>query len=93
MKKLFAAVALLLLLSGCVGTNFSWESARQIKPGMTESEVVALMGDPYQIVSDKEGTKWIWAWANLYSANSRSMAVLMKDGKVAAPPDMPKTVN
>jgi hypothetical protein len=41
-----AAALAALVLAARDGTGFKWDEARQIKAGMTEAEVVALMGPP-----------------------------------------------
>jgi outer membrane protein assembly factor BamE (lipoprotein component of BamABCDE complex) len=54
-KRLTALV--FLLLSGCAGTPFEWEKARQVKIGTTEADVVALMGKPFAIRGSPGGAQ------------------------------------
>lgn len=85
-KILMACVA--LWLAGCAGTNFKWDDARQLKKGMTQQEVTALVGKPYMVVSKGEGVqRWVWSSASMLSA--KSMAVTFKDGIATDVPDIP----
>lgn len=89
-KKMRLALAALALLAaiGCAGTPFDWQAARQIKVGMTEQQVEAIMGAPYLIKSAPEGTTWVWSYANLAS-QVRTYSVTLNGGKVIAVPDLP----
>jgi outer membrane protein assembly factor BamE (lipoprotein component of BamABCDE complex) len=49
--KLFFCMAIVALLCGCAGTNFSFDNARQIKPGMKSAEVQKRMGKPYMVTT------------------------------------------
>ncbi len=92
MKAFFAAIAMAAILCGCAGTPFKWDNARQIKDGMTEEEVVALMGSPYMVKTNPKGQLWVWTYADLYgiSGGTRTLSLEMVDGKVVKAPDVPK---
>ena len=34
------------LCAACAGSDFEWDKARQIQPGMSQDQVSALMGSP-----------------------------------------------
>ncbi|WP_335944431.1 hypothetical protein [Pseudomonas sp. G166] len=88
----FAATAVLaLVLSGCAGTNFSYDDARKVKVGMTEDEVTQIMGPPYSVVSRADGQMWIWSHANGMSGASRVISFRMVDGKVVEVPVIPSS--
>ncbi|WP_420233312.1 hypothetical protein ACN079_02045 [Pseudomonas sp. ABY48] len=88
----FAVTAVLaLVLSGCAGTNFSYDDARKVKVGMTEDEVTQIMGPPYSVVSRADGQMWIWSHANGMSGASRVISFRMMDGKVVEVPVIPSS--
>lgn len=78
-------------LSACAGTKFSYEQARRVQVGMSEQEVVSIMGKPYSVVSRPEGQVWVWSYANGMSGRSRAVSFIMKDGKVAQAPSIPES--
>lgn len=78
------------LLTACAGTAFNWSSARQIRAGMSEQEVTAIMGDPYLVTSNANGVIWVWSHANALGA-SISLSVVFRDGKVVTPPPIPES--
>jgi len=84
-----AAVGLALVLSGCAGTNFSYDEARKVKIGMTEDEVTQIMGPPYSVVSRADGQMWVWSHANGMTGTSRVISFRMVDGKVVEVPTIP----
>lgn len=92
MKQLTRPIiaALALILSACAGTAFKWDSARQIKAGMNEQEVTAIMGPPYLVKSQKDGITWVWSYADAFSG-SKVVSVVFNDGKVVEPPPIPSS--
>lgn len=79
-----------LLLSACAGTPFDWSSARQIKTGMTEQQVSAIMGPPYLVKSQRNGVTWVWSYADAFSG-TKTVSVVFQDGKVTDPPPIPES--
>ena len=69
-------------LAGCYGTRFTWDDARRIQPGMTEQQVVAIMGNPMTVSATPYGAHWSWAYADSFGS-ARSFSVIMRDGRVA----------
>jgi hypothetical protein len=76
-------------MAACAGTPFNWETARQIREGMTEQEVTALMGAPYAVKATAEGQIWVWSYADSFSG-SKSVSVVMKSGRVVKAPPIPQ---
>ncbi|RCS59738.1 outer membrane protein assembly factor BamE domain-containing protein [Parvibium lacunae] len=89
MRKLLSTFVCCFALIGCAGTPFKWDQARQIKEGMTEAEVTKIMGAPYLVKSSQEGMVWVWSYADTFSG-SRSVSIVIKDGKVVKPPPIPE---
>ncbi|TWI52985.1 Beta-barrel assembly machine subunit BamE [Pseudomonas duriflava] len=90
MRKFLAAVALAGAISGCAGTSFDYSQARQVKVGMTEAEVVQIMGRPYSVVSRGDEQMWVWSHANVF-AGSKAVSFKMKGGKVIETPSIPSS--
>jgi len=81
---------MLVMLSACAGTPFKWDSVRQIKPGMTTQEVVAIAGSPYMVRAESsDRMTYIWSTANGLTGSNKSFAVKFKDGKVMQSPFVP----
>lgn len=96
MRKLVCIAAIALAsLAGCasVGTagsgQIDWDKARQVKEGMSKTELVALMGQPYQVVSRDGKLLYIWVYANVWTGESAHVAMAVKDGKVLEAPKIP----
>lgn len=91
MRAFISAVVVVLALTGCAGTDFSYDEARRVKLGMTEDQVVQLMGAPYSVVSRADGQMWVWSHANGLTGASRVISFKFKDGKVIEVPPIPST--
>lgn len=93
MKKLFIIFALSIFLCGCatVGDKIDWNNARQVRDGMDQQEVTKLLGKPYRVIANGDGTqKWVWVYANGWSGASQSAALsFTKEGKVMKAFDLP----
>lgn len=63
----FACVSILVatsILAACAGTPFSWEDTAKVKNGMSEAEVIAILGQPYQRVqANGQTTLMTWSYA------------------------------
>lgn len=90
MRALIAA-SLLALLAGCAGSNFSYDNARQVRVGMTEAELTALMGRPYSVSARGDEQMWIWSRANAFTGSSRAVSFKLKDGRVIEVPSIPSS--
>lgn len=89
MRRRTAVFAALLLLSltGCAGTSFEWDNARQVKIGTTEAELTALLGKPYLVKTQGDAQVWVWSYASGISG-TRVVSFSLKDGKVTAVPNL-----
>jgi outer membrane protein assembly factor BamE (lipoprotein component of BamABCDE complex) len=77
-------IAFAAILAGCAGSGpIKWDNARQVKQGMSQQEVTALLGKPYRVSASPDGTeKWLWVYANGLTGSSASAHLTFKDGKV-----------
>ena len=80
-----AILFVFLVLTACaghsVGTPFNWEDTEKIQIGMTESEVVAILGKPY--ARNQEGNKAQLIWTHATSFGGvESVAYRFEDGLV-----------
>lgn len=85
---LIAALAASALI-GCAGTPFEWEKVRQLRVGMTQQEVTALMGTPNNVTARADGTVWVWARVDMLAGQTRTASVVFRDGRVISVPDVP----
>ena len=79
MKELFAIVASLLLAS-CVsmGTNYDASAIDRLRIGMTKAEVVAVLGQPNQVITNADRSQqliWVHSTGSMFGANARSVAL------------------
>lgn len=88
MRALIAAATFAALM-GCAGTNFSYDKARQVEVGMTEAELIELMGKPYSVIARNGSQMWVWSHANAFSGNSRAVSFELRNGRVASIPEIP----
>lgn len=87
-----AALALALALAGCAnaGTAFEWKNAKQVAIGMTEAEVVGLMGKPTSVVTrgDLQMWSWVYVQGSIFGSKSQTVTFPLKDGRVSAVPNL-----
>lgn len=77
-----------LLLAGCAGTAFEWDNAKQVRIGTTEVELISLIGKPYIVKSQPDGSQvWVWSYASGFTG-TRFVSFSLKDGRVSAVPNM-----
>lgn len=81
MKK---GILILLLLAGCasVGTNVNMATVDSLKPGMTQAEVISVVGRPNVRTRLADGSEqWIWSYGHANTFGStKSNAVMVKFG-------------
>ena len=84
----------LLLLTACAGSgSFQWDSARQIKQGMTYEQVIRLIGPPYRTEGRGNGVvRYTWVHANGFTGYSQWLMLEIKDNKVMQAPHVPNTL-
>lgn len=88
MKKVFLICCLVLILIGCAGKNFTWEQAKQIKVGMSEAELIALMGEPSLVRTQPDGILYVWSYADTFNG-AKSIAIPLKEHIVTSVPPIP----
>jgi len=87
------AVAAALLLAGCVsmGTNYDVAAVDRLQVGMTKAEVIGLLGQPNQVVTNADGSErlvWVHSTGSMFGANARSVGLPFgHDGRLT---DVPK---
>ena len=86
---------LTMILCGCVtvGSSFEWSQARQIKKGMNQAQVEAIMGKPMTVVSESGVERWVWSYgtSDMMAIHSTggSFSIDFKDGRVVTVPTIP----
>lgn len=58
MRAGWTASLVALLMTACAGSQFSYDNARLVSVGMTDAEVVRLMGEPYSKVAHGGEEMW-----------------------------------
>ena len=92
MRKICVVVAA-LLLAGCVsmGTNYDAAAVDRLRVGMTKAEVVHMLGQPNQVITNSDGTErlmWVHSTGSAFGASARSVGLPFgTDGKLT---DVPK---
>lgn len=77
-----APLLLALMLTACAGTNFKWEDVSKVHEGMTEAEVVAVLGPPYSRVQSGPMTILNWTFVTAFGG-AKAVSYRLLDGKVA----------
>lgn len=90
-RPFWLALVVAALCAACAGSDFQWQQARQIKPGMTADEVSALMGPPTAKRAQPFGETWTWAYMNPREGNARAVSVSLRDGRVVHGPGVPQS--
>ena len=81
MRYSVAYLALSLILAACgAGTPFSWEDTAKVKPGMTEAEVIAIMGKPYS--RSESGTESTLIWNYASHDGNKAVALKFENGRL-----------
>jgi hypothetical protein len=76
------ALVIALTLGGCAGTQFRWADVARVQPGMTEAEVVAILGPPAARSQSGPSTALAWSYANGLTGQVRSVSFAFVDGRV-----------
>lgn len=87
MARIALLLTLLMLSGACASTgrDFSFDDARRIKLGMTEAQVLEIMGRPTNKSIDLSGELWMWIYVTSTIGsppNRKSFAVKLRDGQV-----------
>ena len=82
-----------LALTACVsmGTNYDAAAVERLRVGMTKAEVVQLLGQPNQVITNSDGSErliWVHSTGSMLGANARSVGLPFgADGRLT---DIPK---
>lgn len=87
--KKFLVTAVVMLLVACAGTSFNWDQARSVKQGMTEAQLLEIMGNPYMVTVHGDKQYWIYSHATAFGG-AKSISYVMKDGRVSEAPSVPE---
>lgn len=78
------AVAIVIALAGCAGTNYTADQVAQVRNGMTEAEVIAILGQPYQRIQ-MDGKTAILTWSHATAfGGAKAASFRFQDGRVAS---------
>lgn len=77
----FFVICLTLFVAACAGTNFKWEDTERINPGMTEAEVVQILGNPYLRTQSGNMKMLTWSYASAFGG-AKAVSYRFVDGKV-----------
>jgi SmpA / OmlA family len=80
-----------MVCAGCVGSDFQWDQARQIRLGMSEEQVSEVMGPPTDVRTQTYGVAWTWAYNNPREGSARVVSVVFRDGRVVNGPGIPES--
>jgi len=97
MRLVVFALAL-VIAAGCAtgGRYFNWQQVQQLRPGMTERQVISIMGSPYStaVRDDEDIFTWVWVVVGPVGVDtSRSVALKFRDGRLEAVPRIPGQVS
>ncbi|MBL7989297.1 MAG: outer membrane protein assembly factor BamE [Chlorobi bacterium] len=71
--------------AGCLPTSkFNMENARKVKSGMTEEEVIALIGEPTSVSVNPMYTILMWSYVNRITRQYQTVTLYSKDGKIVS---------
>jgi len=90
--RVIPMLLLVAAISGCAGTNFDYDDARQVKIGMTEAQVLELMDKPYSVTQNGNSEIWVWSRANGFTGSSRAVSFILRDGVVVGVPKIPVNI-
>ncbi|ATG73660.1 hypothetical protein AN401_07150 [Zobellella denitrificans] len=81
-KTLLAGTLSALLLAGCAGTHFRWEDTERVQTGMTEAEVVSILGKPHARSQRGNISVLSWSYASAFGP-ARAVSYQFVDGRAA----------
>ena len=87
MKPLIFLMAA-LLLSACAGTAFKWDDVQRVEVGMTQQEVISMIGKPNLVMAQGDSTILAWSHATAFGSVRSVSIAFGKDGKVKAKPPL-----
>lgn len=95
MKRILIIGLAIYLLAGCAsaGRNFSFSEARKIQAGMSEQDVIRLLGPPSMVTTKGDTQVWVWSYATAgaLSVRSKSVSAVFQNGAVREAPNIPSS--
>ncbi|HZF01052.1 MAG TPA: outer membrane protein assembly factor BamE [Methylomirabilota bacterium] len=92
MRNILCIIVAAALLCGCAGTYFTFDKAREVQVGMTESEVQKIMGRPYLVTTHGVDDIWVYSFATGFGS-ARTVSFILTNGKVSSVPRIPASFN
>jgi hypothetical protein len=92
-------LAVALALAGCVsmGTNYDPNRVSLLRPGMTQAQVVTLLGKPNGVATNANGQQvlvWMHSTGSMFGASARSLTLVFgPDGLLQQAPTMATQVS
>lgn len=80
--RLCVLAAVAWIGTGCAGTPFRWQDVDRVHDGMTEREVVAILGPPDSRSQHGNRLALGWAHVNPITTRIRSVGFTLVDGLV-----------
>lgn len=87
-RMIFVAIMTMALLA-CVGVPVNWDSARQLKAGMTEDQAIAIMGPPQSVEPSADFKRIIWRSSDLLTGAHSNLELIFVGGKLRDIPRLP----
>jgi hypothetical protein len=87
--QLFVMLLFGALVVGCIGRKIEPENIRQLQPGMTFDQVVAIMGPPYMTLAGQppdDSTMATWVHSNAFTGAQSLTLRFDGDGKLIKVP-------
>lgn len=81
MHKFVMPIICLQFLAACAGTHFRWEDTERIKPGMSEAEVISVLGEPYSKTQSGQTKILTWSYAAGFGG-AKAVSYRLVDDKV-----------
>lgn len=76
-----AVLGAAIVLSGCAGTRFDWDDAARVHEGMTEPQVIAVLGKPYSRAQSGNRVVLMWSYASAFGSG-RAVSYTLVNGRV-----------
>jgi hypothetical protein len=79
--KRYVFLGVALMLAGCVsmGTNYDPAAVGRLQKGMTQAEVIQMLGKPNTITTLSDGRTqlgWVHSTGSMFGANARAVSLL-----------------
>ena len=79
--KCIGTLSAVILLASCAGTPFKWEDVDKIKNGMSEAELVSILGKPYSRTQTGNTVILTWSSATAFGG-AKAVSYRLRDGVV-----------